>query len=196
MGRFCSRLETQSCPPDYDGGESYGCGEIDGEFVVSGCDSAEVLEPAEHAFDPIALSVGDGIEGVTVFPGWIVRDDRSGSAFGQELAQPVAVVGCIGRAQPPRRQRRQECDGGPHVAKLARRYFEGDGASGAIDDGVDFCRAPASRPANRLRRRPPFPPAAERCALAVVLSIICMSSGVTVTRARNSRCHTPRPDQR
>ena len=81
-----ARLETQSCPPDYDGGEGHGCCEIDGEFVVSGGDSAEVLESAEHALDPVALSVGDGIEGVTVFPGWIVRDDRPGSAFGQELA--------------------------------------------------------------------------------------------------------------
>ncbi len=188
---WCFSLGTQSCPPDYDGGEIYGCCEINGEFVVSGGDSAEALEPAEHAFDPVALSAGDGIEGV-----WIVRDDRAGSAFGQELAQPVAVVGCVVRAQPSRRQRRQKCDGGPHIAKLARGYFEGDGASGTIDDGADFCRAPASRPANRLRRRPPFPPAAERCVLAVVLSIIGMSSGVTVTRARNSRCHTARPDQR
>jgi hypothetical protein len=54
---------------------------------------------------------------------------------------------------------------------MARRHFDGDGASARIDDGVDFRGAAAARTANRLRFRPPFPPAAERWALAVVLSM-------------------------
>jgi hypothetical protein len=44
-------------------------------------------------------------------------------------------------------------------------------ASARVDDGVHFRGAAASRTANRLRLCPPFPPAAERFALAVVLSI-------------------------
>jgi hypothetical protein len=54
---------------------------------------------------------------------------------------------------------------------MAGRHFDGDGTSMRVDDGVDFRRAAPARAANRLRLGPPFPPAAERCALAVVLSM-------------------------
>jgi hypothetical protein len=54
---------------------------------------------------------------------------------------------------------------------MAGRHFDGDGASARIGDDVDFGRAAAARATNRLRLGPPFPPAAERCALAVVLSM-------------------------
>jgi hypothetical protein len=58
------------------------------------------------------------------------------------------------------------------VAALAGGYFERDGTTATIDNSMDFCRSPAARAADRLELGPPFPPAAERCALAVVLSII------------------------
>jgi len=55
---------------------------------------------------------------------------------------------------------------------MAGRHFDGDGAYARIGDGgVDFRRAAAARATNRLRLGPPFPPTAERCALAVVLSM-------------------------
>lgn len=43
---------------------------------------------------------------------------------------------------------------------------------------------------------PPFPPAAGRCAFAVVLSIIWMSRSAGCTKASNSRRHIPLADQR
>jgi len=39
---------------------------------------------------------------------------------------------------------------------MARRHFDGDGASARVDDGVDFRGAAAARASNRLRFRPPF----------------------------------------
>jgi hypothetical protein len=54
---------------------------------------------------------------------------------------------------------------------MARRHLDGDRASARVDNGVDFRGAAAARTANRLRFGPPFPPAAERWALAVVLSM-------------------------
>ena len=49
------RLQSQSGPPDDDGSEHCGGGEL----VVAGCDGSSILESAEHAFDEIALE-GDG----------------------------------------------------------------------------------------------------------------------------------------
>ncbi len=120
------------------------------------------------------MFVGLGIEGVEALAGWVVGDHRLGSAFDQELAQAVAVIGCVGGAQARRRQWAQQRQSGPEIAELTRGYFEGDGPPAAIDNGVDFGRPAAPRAANRLRLGPPFPPAAERCALAVVLSMIWM----------------------
>jgi hypothetical protein len=58
-----------------------------------------------------------------------------------------------------------------------------------IDHGVDFRRPPAARAANRLRFGPAFPPAAERCALAVVLSMAWTSPGSALASASNGRRH-------
>jgi hypothetical protein len=43
--------------------------------------------------------------------------------------------------------------------------------SRGVGQRVDFCRAPAPRAADGFAVRPPFPPAAERWALIVELSI-------------------------
>jgi len=44
-------------------------------------------------------------------------------------------------------------------------------AAVGVGQGVDFRRPPAARAADGLAEGPPFPPAAERCALMCVLSI-------------------------
>ena len=93
------------------------------------------------------------------------------AALDQEAAQAVAIVGGVASADPGRGQRRQQRKGRADVAELPRRYFDRDRPPVAIDDGVDLGRPPAARAADGLRRGPPFPPAAERCALAVVLSM-------------------------
>jgi hypothetical protein len=54
---------------------------------------------------------------------------------------------------------------------LAGRHFERDGPAGTVADRMDLCGSATARTADRLRIRPPFPPAAERCALAVVESM-------------------------
>ncbi len=52
-----SRVETQSNPVSKDCGEGDGGEEISAEFVVSGCNTAEILEAAEGVFDPVAVFV-------------------------------------------------------------------------------------------------------------------------------------------
>ena len=55
------------------------------------------------------------------------------------------------------------------------RHGEVQRAALAVDDRVDFRAAPAAADTDRLILLPPFPPAAERCALMWVESIICVS---------------------
>jgi hypothetical protein len=68
--------------------------------------------------------------------------------------------------------RRQQRHGNGYVATRSRGYLERDGTVATIDNYMDFCRYVASRGADWLGIRPPFPPAADRWALAVVLPII------------------------
>jgi hypothetical protein len=106
-----------------------------------------------------------------IFARRVVGDDRGRAALEKEAPQPVAVIGSVAGQGTTRRDGADQDGRNANIAALARRHFECDGSAAGIDDGVDFRRAPAARAANRLRVGPPFPPAAERCALAVVLSM-------------------------
>jgi hypothetical protein len=167
-----SRLQTQSYPPDDEGGEGDGGGEVGGELVVAGGDAAPILKPAEHALDQIAQFVSLWIERMDMFAGGIVGNDWSGAALDQEQPKRVTVIGSVCGTQTARRQWFDEAAGDRRIAALARGYLERQGTAATIDNSMDFCRSPAARAADRLDIGPPFPPAAERCALAVVLSII------------------------
>ena len=112
--------------------------------------------------------------------GWVVGNDRLGATVGQKQPEPIAVIGGVRSAQTARRQGFERTTGNWRVAALAGGYFERDGTTATIDNSMDFCRSPAARAADRLEIGPPFPPAAERCALAVVLSIIWTPPGSAV----------------
>jgi hypothetical protein len=99
----------------------------------------------------------------------------------QEPAQLVGVVGGVGQAHSRVGQRLKQVSGEGSIAPLPGGYLEGDEAPFAIDDSVDLGRATAARAPGRLNFGPPFPPPAERRALALVTSIIWMSSGLTST---------------
>jgi hypothetical protein len=52
----------QMMPPDDDGREHDGGGEVGCELVVAGDDASPILEAAEHALDEIALAIGGLVE--------------------------------------------------------------------------------------------------------------------------------------
>ena len=109
---------------------------------------------------------------MVTFAGRVVGDDGYGSAPEQEVSQTIGIIiGGIGRTYARRRQGCQQGDGDRSIATLARRHFEGNGSAEAVADGVDFRASATARAADGLRIRPPFPPAAARCALAVVESM-------------------------
>jgi hypothetical protein len=68
-----------------------------GSFVVACCDSPEVLESAEHAFDEIAQLVGLRIVGMRMLAGRVWRDDSFDPAFSEPVAKASCVVGAIGQ---------------------------------------------------------------------------------------------------
>lgn len=107
-----------------------------------------------------------------VLSGRVVGDHRPGAALDQKQPERIAIVGGIAGAPARRGQRFQQATRDRGIAALPWRYLERNGTAATIDNSMDFCRSPATRAADRLELGPPFPPPAERCALAVVLSII------------------------
>jgi len=89
---------------------------------------------------------------------WIVRDDRNGPALAQEEPKAVAVVGGIGGAQARRWQAGKKGQNEAKIATLSGCYLDGERPALAVDNSVDFGRAPAARAPDRLFFRPLFRP--------------------------------------
>src|SRR4030081_1617987 len=78
------------------------------------------------------------------------------------------------------------------VGGVARREDQDPRAAQLIDKAGNFAVAPALGDANRLFRRPPFPPPAQRCALTCVLSRdICSGGSAGSAAASKMLCQIP-----
>src|ERR1700687_450300 len=112
-------------------------------------------------------------------------------------AQVGAVVGFIAK-HPFRRLHPADqtlCD--RTIVRFASGQQDGDKAPFSICECVNLRVAPSARAANSLLLLPPFPPAAERCALTWVESIICVSVDRPFpASSRNRFSQTPRCAQR
>ena len=126
-----------------------------------------------------------------------VGNDWLGSAILQPQTQLGAVVGlvgdqafrCFAYGDEPLRDRA--------VMRFAAGQEDGEKTAPSICACTDLCVAPASRAANCLLLLPPFPPAAERCALICVESIICVFAELPVPASfRNRFSQIPRRAQR
>lgn len=104
----------------------------------------------------------------------------------------MAVVGAVGQAGLRRRQRPDQGRGGAQVAELSGRDDESDRPASAVDNGVDLGGAPAPGAAYGLGESPPFPPPAQRWALAWVLSSMISAGGPpAAAKASNASRQTP-----
>ena len=166
-----TRLQTRLNPPKQDRGQSDGGAEVSGQFVVACSDAPPVLEMRERPFDNVPPFVRVLIQRMVSSACGVLFDDRCGSAVGEEFAERLAVVGGVREHgfrcrkwfdQPWRRL---------DIMTIAAGQFEGDEPAVSVDNGVNFGRSTASALADGLLLGPPFPPAAQRCAFAVVLSI-------------------------
>ncbi len=171
--------------------------EVGGEFVVAGSEAAAVLEAAEHALDGVAALVEGLAEAAFPAPVALGRDVGDRSLLFDQVADAVAVISPVGMDDAARRQLVQQMLGRLTVGGLPRRQQEGERPALAVGDGVDLGVASTPADPDRLDARPPFPPAAERCAFTCVLSISTSAGGPPdAASVSNTARQTPLAAQR
>jgi hypothetical protein len=192
-----TRVQTQLNPP-YESGDDADRGqEVTRQPVVARGDTPEVFQSAEGVLDAASFFVEAPVEAEWLLSVAAVGNDWLGSAIVQPQSQLGAVVGlvgdqafrCFAYGDEPLRDRA--------VMRFAAGQEDGEKTAPSICACMDLCVAPASRAANCLLLLPPFPPAAERCALICVESIICVFAELPVPASfRNRFSQIPRRAQR
>ena len=159
------RVETHLQPERDCGGERDGRKVVAGELVVSGGDTAEVLEAAEHCLDAPAVFVAAFV--VLDWPLAVAPagDDGDRTLVAQSGPESVGVVAAIGDQPLHAGGLADEQVGTLDVARVARRQDEAQGSAEEVDKGMDLRRPTAARDANGLGASPPFAPPEQRCAL-------------------------------
>ena len=143
------------------------------------------------------FAIGFFVEAAAALAVRFVGYDGPCATVFQPFPQVVAVVGFITQELLCRLGSADETLRDRVIMRLATGQENGKKTALSICNCVDFRIAPAARASNRLRLLPPFPPAAERCALMCVESIICISvARPRSASSRNSFSHTPRRAQR
>lgn len=172
------------------------CVESIGQFVVSGCDTTELLEAIEESLDKVSRLVAMPVDfalGVAVAP-W--RDDGLGTGSLDGFDQGVAVVPFIG----------DDCAGGDRldqgcalrdIGNLACGQDQTNRVTKCIDTGMDLGAQPAPRTADRLIATVFLgAPAACWWARTMVASMNSSSRSASPCSASATRCQTPYPSQR
>ena len=136
--------------------------EVPGELVVSGSYTAEVLEPAEAAFDDISAFVGAFVEAMDDDTVGFIGDDGLGAATNDFTAKVVAVIRFVSEERAHRRRERQNIGRRHDIGILAWGQMQDDRPAERIAQRMDFCRAAPARAADCLIVLPPFPPEAHR----------------------------------
>ena len=165
--------------------------------VVSGGDPSEVLDPAEHTLDGVAVAVEGGREAGLPAPIGF-RRDVGRRAPGFDLpAHGVAVIAFVSMQDRRRRHLVEQGVGGGAIGNLATGEQERDGAAEGVGQGVDLRRPAAPRAAYRLIALPPFPPDAQRWAFTAEESINTSAGGPPAeASAWKISVHTPLAAQR
>ena len=184
-------------PPCERGGEADGGQIVARQSVVSCGDAPEVFQPIERTLDPPAQLVETLVEAERVLSVGVVWNDRRGSALVECLTQSVAVISRVAEHMFRRRHSSDQALGNRVVVRLTAGQQNGEEAPLSICKCVYLRVAPSARAANSLLLLPPFPPAAERCALTCVELIICVSADRPhPASSRNRFSQMPRRAQR
>ena len=136
--------------------------EIPRKLVVSGGDTAEILEPAKAALDDISAFVGAFIEAMDDDAVGFVGDDGLGAATNDFTAKVVTIIRFVGEERAHGRRERQNIGRRGDVGILAWGQMQDDGPAKRIAQCMDFGRAASARAADCLVVLPPFPPEAHR----------------------------------
>ena len=150
----------------------------------------------EGTLDHVAALVGSLIERRDFLAGRIGLDDRRAIPRNQEFAKLITVVGSVGQHPCGLRQLADQAGRRANIAHLPRGEIEGNQLAGSVGDGMNLGCTPAAAASDRLLLAPPFPPAAQRWAFEVVLSMLCDSDDPGSTSASSIVCQMPAFDHR
>ena len=145
--------------PEACGGESAGGEEVSGEFVVSGCDTAEVLELVEEAFDEIALTIEPPIDRALYFAVPLGRDVSLTATTGDEFYQVSPVITAVGD-DISKRQTIEQSRSRRFVGGMTGGEQQPDRQAAFVHHRVDLGAQSSTRTADGVIRAPFFPPAA------------------------------------
>lgn len=121
-----------------------GCEEISSEFVVSGGNSPEILEPAEGPLDDVATFVCPFVEAVESDARRLIRDDGLGTEHRDPSAKLISVVTEIGDERAHWRRECQYAWPGGDVGVLTWREMECKRSAARIAQRMDLRRASAA----------------------------------------------------
>ena len=129
-------------------------------LVVAGCDGAEMLDPVEEPFDPVAQLVDARAERGRI-GAVIERADVGIGSLACDLgAQCVAVVAPVGEQNAVGLERIEDVLAALAVVRLALGQLERDREAVAVDDRVDLGRKPAAGAAHAITSATFFSPLA------------------------------------
>lgn len=97
--------------------------------------------------------------------GWVWRDNRLTSPFGQPVTKLFGIIGPIGQEPFWDWDALKKHGRADQIMRLSWCDREGDGTAQRIGYGMNFSRPSAARSTDSVFELPPFAPAAERCAL-------------------------------
>ena len=104
--------------------------------------------------------------------GRVLFDLWRGAPIRQKGSEPITVIGGVAQQCRCGRDFSHQVLGGWQIVTVSFGQAKGDDAAFGVGDGMDFRRSTAAATTDSLLLSPPFPPAARRWALAVVLSIL------------------------
>ena len=167
-----------------------------GKFVVSGCDTSELLEAIEESLDEVSCLIAVPVDfalGVAVASRW---DDRFGTGGFDDVDQGIAVVTFVSDDSTSR-----DClnQGSPlrDIGHLAGRQDQANRITQGIDTSMNLGGQPAPRATDRLIATVFLgAPAACWWARTIVASMNSSSRSASPWRASATRCQTPYSSQR
>src|SRR5690606_10289990 len=137
----------------------------------AGSDALELLQARDAPLGQVALRGGGLVVGDRSTTAAGRRNDGFGALIGQQLSQAVGIVGLVGDEPLDRPRRGEKCRSKRNIVDVAGRKQKHAGPPPGVGQCMDFRRAPAARATDGFPEGPPFPPAAERCALMWELSM-------------------------
>jgi hypothetical protein len=136
--------------------------EVASELVISCGDAAEVLEPAEAAFDDISAFIGAFVEAMDDDTVGFIGNDGLGAVTSDFGAKVVTVVPFVCEKRAHEWRERQNIGRSSDFGILTRGQMQNDRSAERIVQRMDFCRTASPRAADCLIVLPPFPPEAHR----------------------------------